>query len=41
MVWNRDGRGINGRLPVPTEGEGQRLWLPELWLRNAHRAAAP
>ncbi len=31
---------INGRLPVPTEGEGQRLWLPEPWLRNAHRAAA-
>ena len=31
---------INGRLPVPTENEGQRLLLPRSWLENRHRAAA-
>jgi serine/threonine protein kinase len=31
---------INGHLPVPTEAGGQRLRLPETWLRNAHRAPA-
>ena len=31
---------INGRLPVPTETAGQRLRMPESWLRGAHRAPA-
>jgi len=32
---------INGLLPVPAPLPGQRLAMPEDWLRNAHRAAAP
>ena len=37
-----DGRSpsINNQIPVPTEGAGQRLFMPESWLRNEHRAAA-
>ena len=31
---------INNQLPVPTESEGQRLRMPEAWLRNVHAAAA-
>ena len=30
---------INNQLPVPTESGGQRLWMPDSWLANAHRAA--
>lgn len=32
---------INGRLPVPAPLPGQRLVMPDAWLGNAHRAAAP
>ena len=37
-----DGRApsINGTLPVPTETAGQRLRLPESWMRGEHRAPA-
>ena len=31
---------INNQLPVPTVAGGQRLRMPESWLRNAHSAAA-
>ena len=31
---------INNQLPVPTVAGGQRLRMPESWLRNAHGAAA-
>jgi len=38
---HKDGLGpsINNELSVPTESGGQRLWMPNSWLANAHRAA--